>query len=165
MVTAGVVDVDATSSLYSLPAEHAAMLTRAAGADNVGVWAQLVPMQARELNHKGRNFPSVAFVAQTRVPSRPETVVWGEIPVFHKGAQFYVGDPHSAQGDGEVNGTAIEHSLTGTIEFVLHKRRALTGPRAENATHYIVMGIDLDLDRAMRLAPSTRWTSSCARRD
>jgi ubiquinone/menaquinone biosynthesis C-methylase UbiE len=44
MVTAGVVDVDATSSLYSLPAEHAAMLTRAAGADNVGVWAQLVPM-------------------------------------------------------------------------------------------------------------------------
>ncbi len=74
------------------------------------------------------------------------------LPVFHKGAQFYVGDPHSAQGDGEVNGTAIEHSLTGTFQFVLHKRRAITAPRAENATHYIVMGIDLDLNRAMRLA-------------
>ena len=30
------------------------------------------------------------------------------LPVFHPGALFYVGDPHSAQGDGEVSGTAIE---------------------------------------------------------
>ena len=44
MVTAGVVDVDATSTLYSLPPEHAAMLTRAAGKDNVAALAQLVGM-------------------------------------------------------------------------------------------------------------------------
>lgn len=30
------------------------------------------------------------------------------LPVFHDGAQFFTGDSHAAQGDGEVNGTAIE---------------------------------------------------------
>ena len=35
MVAAGVIDVDATSTFYSLPPEHAAMLTRAAGPDNI----------------------------------------------------------------------------------------------------------------------------------
>ena len=74
------------------------------------------------------------------------------LPVFHDGAQFYVGDPHSVQGDGEVNGTAVEQSLTGRFRLVLHKNRALRAPRAETATHHIVMGIDVDLDRAMRLA-------------
>jgi acetamidase/formamidase len=74
------------------------------------------------------------------------------LPVFHPGALFYVGDPHSAQGDGEVNGTAIEHSLTGTFRFVVHKGRTLVLPRAETPTHYVVMGIDIDLDRAMRIA-------------
>jgi acetamidase/formamidase len=74
------------------------------------------------------------------------------LPVFHPGALFYTGDPHSAQGDGEVSGTAIEHSLTGTFRFVVHKGKAISGPRAEDDTHYIMMGIDLDLDRAMRLA-------------
>jgi acetamidase/formamidase len=74
------------------------------------------------------------------------------LPVFHPGALFYTGDPHSAQGDGEVSGTAIEHSLTGTFRFVLHKGQAIHGPRAEDAKHYIMMGIDLDLDRAMRIA-------------
>jgi acetamidase/formamidase len=74
------------------------------------------------------------------------------LPVFQRGAQFYVGDPHSVQGDGEVNGTAVEHSLTGTFRLILHKKRALAVPRAETATHYVVMGIDVDLDRAMRIA-------------
>ena len=74
------------------------------------------------------------------------------LPVFHPGARFYVGDPHSAQGDGEVSGTAIEQSLSGDFRFVLHKGRTLAGPRAENAAHHILMGIDLDLDRALRKA-------------
>ena len=74
------------------------------------------------------------------------------LPVFHPGARFYVGDPHSAQGDGEVSGTAIEQSLSGDFRFVLHKGRTLDGPRAENAAHHILMGIDLDLDRALRKA-------------
>ena len=74
------------------------------------------------------------------------------LPVFHPGGRFYVGDPHSVQGDGEVSGTAIEQSLTGDFRFVLHKNRQIDGPRAENATHHILMGIDLDLDRALRKA-------------
>jgi acetamidase/formamidase len=74
------------------------------------------------------------------------------LPVFHDGALFYTGDGHSLQGDGEVDGTAIEHSLTPTLRFVLHKGKTITAPRAETRTHYIVMGIDVDLDRAMRLA-------------
>jgi acetamidase/formamidase len=74
------------------------------------------------------------------------------LPVFHHGAQFYVGDPHSAQGDGEVDGTAIEHSLTGTYRFLVHKKMSIQYPRVETPTHYILMGIDVDLNRAMRLA-------------
>ena len=74
------------------------------------------------------------------------------LPVFHSGARFYVGDPHGVQGDGEVSGNALEQSLTGVFRFIVHKGKTLTAPRAENATHYIVMGIDVDLDRSMRLA-------------
>jgi acetamidase/formamidase len=74
------------------------------------------------------------------------------LPVFHSGARFYVGDPHGAQGDGEVSGNALEQSLTGVFRFVVHKGKTITAPRAETATHYLLMGIDLDLDRAMRLA-------------
>ncbi len=74
------------------------------------------------------------------------------LPVFHPGALFYAGDPHGAQGDGEVSGTAIEQSLTGVFRFAVQKDRTLTAPLAENDDHYIVMGIDLDLDRAARRA-------------
>ena len=74
------------------------------------------------------------------------------LPVFQHGAQFFTGDPHSAQGDGEVSGTAIEHSLSGVFRFVLHKGKTIEWPRAEDATHYMMMGIDHDLNRAMRLA-------------
>ena len=42
MVTGGIVDVDETSTRYSLPAEHAAALTRAAGMDNIGAFTQYI---------------------------------------------------------------------------------------------------------------------------
>jgi acetamidase/formamidase len=74
------------------------------------------------------------------------------LPIFHKGALFYVGDPHGVQGHGEVSGNALEQSLTGVFRFIVHKAKTISGPRAETPTHHIVMGIDLDLDRAMRLA-------------
>jgi 2-polyprenyl-3-methyl-5-hydroxy-6-metoxy-1,4-benzoquinol methylase len=44
MVTAEVVEVDPTSTRYSLPAEHAAHLTRAAGADNIALWTQYIAL-------------------------------------------------------------------------------------------------------------------------
>lgn len=74
------------------------------------------------------------------------------LPVFHPGALFYAGDPHGAQGDGEVSGTAIEQSLSGVFRFAVHKGRAPSSPWAEDEDHYLVMGIDLDLDRAARHA-------------
>lgn len=74
------------------------------------------------------------------------------LPVFHRGALFYVGDPHGVQGNGEVSGNALEQSLGGVFRFVVHKGRSIGAPRAETPTHYILMGIDVDLDRAMRMA-------------
>ena len=76
------------------------------------------------------------------------------LPVFHEGAQFYTGDGHGLQGDGEVNGTAIEISLTPTLEFIVHPggARGLPWPRAEDRACHYVTGMDVDLDVAARIA-------------
>jgi acetamidase/formamidase len=74
------------------------------------------------------------------------------LPVWNEGALFSTGDGHAAQGDGEVDGTAIETALTGTFEFVVRKDLRWTMPRAETATHYIAFGLDTDLDDAARQA-------------
>lgn len=78
------------------------------------------------------------------------------LPVHAPGALFSVGDGHGVQGDGEVCINALEMCLTGTFTFVLHKRQgagpALAYPRAETATHWITMGMNEDLDLAMKQA-------------
>lgn len=79
------------------------------------------------------------------------------LPVWVPGANFVVGDGHGVQGDGEVCVTAVETALTGTFTFVLHKGSGpeaprLKFPRAETPTHYMSMGMDEDLDVAMREA-------------
>jgi acetamidase/formamidase len=56
-------------------------------------------------------------------------------PVAVRGAFFSVGDPHAAQGDSELGGTAVECSLTGEFEFVLHKQRDLGGTVLEGLAH------------------------------
>lgn len=48
-------------------------------------------------------------------------------PVSVKGALLSVGDPHASQGDSELCGTAIECSLTGTFQLILHKKADLPG--------------------------------------
>jgi acetamidase/formamidase/AraC-like DNA-binding protein len=48
------------------------------------------------------------------------------LPVAVAGAMLSIGDPHAAQGDGEIGGTALECSLTGTIGLRLHPRAMLT---------------------------------------
>src|SRR6058998_2286302 len=72
------------------------------------------------------------------------------IPVFARGALFEVGDGHGAQGDGEVDQTAIETSLRGRIQLTVRKDMKLTWPRAETATDYISMTTDPDLAVATR---------------
>lgn len=73
------------------------------------------------------------------------------IPVLAAGALFEVGDGHAGQGDGEVDITAMETSLTGVFQFVLHRNMYLKWPRAETPTHYIAMGLDPDLTQATRI--------------
>ena len=74
------------------------------------------------------------------------------LPVWNEGALFSTGDGHAAQGDGEVDGTAIETSLAGTFELTVRKGLGWTMPRAETPTHYITFGLDSDLDDAARQA-------------
>jgi acetamidase/formamidase len=72
------------------------------------------------------------------------------IPVNAPGALFEVGD--AAQGDGEVDITALETSLIGTFQFLVRKDMHLTWPRAETPSHWITMGIDDDLTEAAKIA-------------
>lgn len=74
------------------------------------------------------------------------------IPVHAKGALFEVGDGHAGQGNGEVDITALETWLTGTLQFIVHKDQHLLWPRAETPTAYIAMGFDEDLKTATEMA-------------
>ncbi|PZQ46987.1 MAG: AraC family transcriptional regulator [Rhodovulum sulfidophilum] len=67
------------------------------------------------------------------------------LPVAVEGALLSVGDGHFAQGDGEINGTGLECSLTGTLRLALHKAgqlpahlRGLPAPLLETGEHWIV---------------------------
>lgn len=74
------------------------------------------------------------------------------IPVHVRGALFQVGDGHAGQGNGEVDITALETSLTGVFQFIVRKDLHLRWPRGETPTHYIVMGMHEDLREATRIA-------------
>jgi acetamidase/formamidase len=74
------------------------------------------------------------------------------LPVFNRGGQFFTGDGHAVQGDGEVDGGAIEISLMPTLQFIVHKGRAIKSPRVETATDYLTTGLSVDLNEATRLA-------------
>jgi len=73
-------------------------------------------------------------------------------PVFAPGAGFYVGDPHLAQGDGELCGTAIEASLDVTLQVFLLDDLPITAPLLDTADQWLVHGFGDDLDEAMRMA-------------
>jgi len=79
------------------------------------------------------------------------------LPVQVDGALAYAGDPHFAQGDGEVALTAMEASLRATLRFdVLTPEEAeaefgrLAGPLGETAEFLLPTGMDPDLDEALR---------------
>ena len=74
------------------------------------------------------------------------------LPVQVPGALFYTGDPHCAQGNGEVALTAIECSLTPTFELIVHKNKQLESPMAETEDAWLAIGLDEDLDEAMKKA-------------
>jgi acetamidase/formamidase len=70
------------------------------------------------------------------------------IPVQTKLALFSVGDGHAGQGDGEVDGTAIEAALWGKFQFFVRKDLKFQWPRAEMPDYYMTMGFDPDLNKA-----------------
>ena len=74
------------------------------------------------------------------------------LPVFQPGGMFYTGDTHGAQGHGEVDQTAVEHSTSLTAQFVVRKGGNLEWPRAESDEYFWCMGMDADLDVALRIA-------------
>jgi acetamidase/formamidase/AraC-like DNA-binding protein len=70
------------------------------------------------------------------------------LPVSVPGGLLSVGDPHASQGDSELCGTAIECSLTGTFQIVLHKKADIVGkaiadlnyPLLETPKEWVVHG-------------------------
>ncbi|HUF99191.1 MAG TPA: acetamidase/formamidase family protein [Ilumatobacter sp.] len=73
-------------------------------------------------------------------------------PVFREGAGFYVGDPHFAQGDGEICGTAIEASLDVTLRLSVVDDVPVTSPLLRTPSHWFTHGFGDDLGGAMRMA-------------
>jgi amidase len=70
------------------------------------------------------------------------------------GALLYIGDGHALQGDGELNGNALETSMDVefTVDVIPGKR--VPGPRVESATQIMAMGLDGSIDDAFRDATS-----------
>lgn len=111
-------------------------------------------------------FPGIVAVARAE-PGRYSTVPPGRyagnldlreltagtslhVPVFVKGALLWVSDGHAAQGNGEINLTAIETAFREfniTVEVV--KGRSLEWPRVETPTHWLTVGYDQDLNKAL----------------
>jgi acetamidase/formamidase len=82
------------------------------------------------------------------------------LPVQVAGGMFFVADPHFVQGNGEVALTAVEGSLRTTVRLSLLKAgdpgipatSRLSGPFAETADYWIPIGLDPDLNEAMKKA-------------
>jgi acetamidase/formamidase len=83
------------------------------------------------------------------------------LPIWCDGALFSCGDPHAAQGDGEVCVTAVECPMRATLRFIV-EHRTIPAPRFqtggallaidESAGHFGAMGIDSDLMSGARAA-------------
>ncbi|MBI4280049.1 MAG: acetamidase/formamidase family protein [Armatimonadetes bacterium] len=105
-------------------------------------WGRINSVEPRK---HGGNMDNKELVAGTTV----------FFPVWADGALFSAGDGHAAQGDGEVNTTAIETSLEAEFRLRVRTDFELSLPIAVTPTHLITMGFDEDLDRASRIALRT----------
>jgi acetamidase/formamidase len=115
-----------------------------------------------------RPFPGILGVARAE-PGRYSTVPPGRyagnldlreltagtslhVPVFVRGALLWVSDGHAAQGNGEINLTAIETAFKEfniTVDVI--KGRSLEWPRVETPTHWLTVGYDEDLNKALAI--------------
>ncbi len=90
----------------------------------------------------GGNLDNKELVASTRL----------FLPVSVEGALFSAGDGHAAQGDGEVNQTAIETSLQGRFRLSVRRDLQIHLPFAVSTDSLITMAFDEDLNNAARVA-------------
>ena len=74
------------------------------------------------------------------------------LPVNQPGALLYIGDGHAAQGDGELNGNALETSMDVEFTVDVIRSRPLASPRVESATHIMTVGLGGTLEDALRAA-------------
>jgi acetamidase/formamidase len=83
------------------------------------------------------------------------------LPVSVPGALLYLGDGHAAQGDGELNGNALETSMDVEFTVDVISGKSIRGPRAESATHIMAMGLAGSIDDAFRGATANmaQWLS------
>jgi len=81
------------------------------------------------------------------------------LPVWARGAYLSFGDIHALQGDGELNGTALETTAEVTLRIEVQKGRTAQWPRLESATHIMTAGSTRDLMDCVRLAQMEllRW--------
>jgi acetamidase/formamidase len=112
------------------------------GSMGVAPAAELGRVSSNPPSRHGGNLDNKEFVAGTTL----------YIPVFVKGALLEVGDGHAAQGDGEVDQTAIETNLRGRLQLIVRKDMRLEWPRGETRTHWITMGTDTSLVVATKTA-------------
>ena len=68
------------------------------------------------------------------------------LPIAQPGALLYVGDGHAVQGDGELNGDALETSME--VEFTVNvlREKSISTPRVESPTHIMAVGLAGSLD-------------------
>jgi acetamidase/formamidase len=150
----------------ALPEEFPGFFQRIIPIDRQAKTATLAPGVVVPVNRPFFGVMGVApLPAMGRISSMPPGVHTGNLdnkdliagtslylPVYAEGALFSVGDAHAAQGQGEVDLSAIETGLRGKFQFIVHKDMKITWPRAETATHWIVMGLNPNLEEAMKMA-------------
>ncbi len=76
------------------------------------------------------------------------------LPVYHEGALLLMGDGHAVQGDGELNGDALETSMSFefTVRVIKNGAAELAHPRIEDKNYVMAFGIEKNLDRALKSA-------------
>lgn len=80
------------------------------------------------------------------------------LPVSVPGAMLYFGDGHAMQGDGELNGNALETSMDVEISVDVLSKKRISGPRVESATHIMAMALGGSIDEAFSNATSRMAT-------
>jgi amidase len=76
------------------------------------------------------------------------------LPVFNAGALLFMGDGHAVQGDGELNGDALETSMSFefTVQVIKNGAAALKRPRIEDNNYIMAFAIEKNLDEALKAA-------------